>query len=298
MRVGLATILAGRRDHLRRQARAVGEIAGVHDYVAVAMDDEPLGVAGPRALTLPGAGGALPLAAARNRAIEALGDCELVILLDVDCIPGAELVPRYVAAARALAGGGAGDGGGGGGLQCGPVGYLDRLAGGSGSGPDAGARARARARVIRDFPATGLRRERRAELFWSLAFALSPATHARIGGFDESYVGYGAEDTDYGLRAARAGVGLWFVAGAWAYHQHHPPSAPRRPAELVANARRFHARWGFWPMADVLERLAAQGVIRWTAGGATCELSAPQARSAISSIGNAGPAASAGVPMK
>jgi hypothetical protein len=243
MRVGLATIVAGRRDHLRRQARAVGEIAEVRDYVAVVMDGEALGVAGPRALTVPGAGGGLPLAAARNRAIEALGDCDLVILLDVDCIPGDGLVS----------------------------GHLDALPAGS-SGPDADARGRARARVIRDFPATGLAREPRAELFWSLAFAVSPATHARIGGFDEAYSGYGAEDTDYGLRAAATGVGLWFVAGAWSYHQAHPPSATRHPAELVANVRRFHARWGFWPMPDVLGRLAAQRAIRWTAGGSTCEL--------------------------
>lgn len=261
MRVGLATIVAGRRDHLRRQARAVGEIAEVRDYVAVVMDGEPLGVAGPRALAVSGAGGALPLAAARNRAIEALDDCDLVILLDVDCIPGDGLVPGHVAAARALRDDA--------GLQCGPVGYLDALPAES-SGPDAGARARAR--VIRDFPATGLAREPRAELFWSLAFAVSPATHARIGGFDEAYAGYGAEDTDYGLRAAATGVGLWFVADAWSYHQPHPPSAARHPAELVANARRFHARWGFWPMPDVLGRLAAQRVIRWTAGGSTCEV--------------------------
>jgi hypothetical protein len=154
-------------------------------------------------------------------------------------------------------------------------------------------------------------REPRAELFWSLAFAVSPATHACIGGFDEGFVGYGAEDTDYGLRAARAGVGLWFVAGAWAYHQQHPPSAPRDPGQLAANAQRFHDRWGFWPMPDVLERLTTQGVIDWSADGATCAVARPggpfarapargssQARRAISSIGNAGPAASAGEPRK
>jgi N-acetylglucosaminyl-diphospho-decaprenol L-rhamnosyltransferase len=272
VRVGVATLVAGRREHLRRQATAVqGLVDGGHvsRYVVVAMDEAAVDVDGAEVIRMSEDRGGLALAAARNRALDALGDCDLAVMIDVDCIPGADLIPRYVAAAQAL---GATPS-----LMCGPVGYLDPpgpldAMTGADPGPDAGRRRRARARVIRDFPRAGMRPEPRAELFWSLSFAVTPEVHRAIGGFDERYVGYGAEDTDYGLRAARAGVGLWLIAGAWAYHQHHPPTAAEDVARVLANARRFHARWGWWPMGDRLARWAAGGVIEWTPEGARCEL--------------------------
>jgi N-acetylglucosaminyl-diphospho-decaprenol L-rhamnosyltransferase len=265
VRVGLATLAAGRPEHLRRQAAAVARLGPLSRYVVVSMDAEPTAVPGATVVHLPAAGPALPLAAARNRAVAELAGSELVILLDVDCIPSAEMLARYVAAARGL--------GGGPGLLCGPVGYLDPLRDPA-SGPTAAERRRARGRVIRDFPASGVRRERRHELFWSLSYAVSPATHAALGGFDEGFVGYGAEDTDYGLRAGRMGIGLWFVGGAWAYHQHHRDSAPADLESLVANVRRFHGRWGRWPMPDRLAELARGGRIAWDPQGSECSVRA------------------------
>jgi N-acetylglucosaminyl-diphospho-decaprenol L-rhamnosyltransferase len=266
VRVGLATLVAGRREHLHRQAAAVHGLAdgaGVARYVVVAMDDAAVTVDGAHVIRTPEAQGGLALAAARNRALDALGDCDLAVMIDVDCIPGADLITRYVAGAQALGSTPS--------LMCGPVGYLDPLTDAD-PGPDAAQRRRARERVIRSFPAVGMRREPRGELFWSLSFSVAPAVHRAIGGFDEGYVGYGAEDTDYGLRAAQAGVELWMVAGAWAYHQHHPPTPERDIANVVANARRFHARWGSWPMSDRLARWAADGMIDWTPDGTRCEL--------------------------
>ena len=261
MRIGLATLVAGRPEHLRRQAHAVAQLRGVARYVVVNMSAEPTTAPGATVVQLGPHGRGLPLAAARNRAIAALGDCELAVLLDVDCLPSPELISRYRASARAPGGRPS--------LLCGPVGYLDPL-GPDEPGPDGPARCRARGRVIRDFPAAGMRREPRPELFWSLSFAVSPQTHAAIDGFDEAYVGYGAEDTDYGLRAREAGVDLWFVGGAWAYHQAHPPTGPRGLPELIANARRFHGRWGFWPMSDRLAELAREGRITWDPAGSRC----------------------------
>jgi N-acetylglucosaminyl-diphospho-decaprenol L-rhamnosyltransferase len=263
VRVGVATLVAGRREHLRRQAAAVARDTGVARHVIIAMDGEPVAAPDAQVVRIHRDAGGLPLAAARNRALHALSDCDLAVMLDVDCIPGAELVPRYVDAARGLAGVPA--------LLCGPVGYLDPLDADA-AGPDAEQRRRARERVIRSFPADGVRVEPRPELFWSLSFAVAPAVHRAIGGFDEGYSGYGAEDTDYGLRAAQAGVGLWLIAGAWAYHQHHPPTPERDLANVLANARRFHARWGSWPMSDRLSAWAADGVIEWTPEGARCRL--------------------------
>jgi N-acetylglucosaminyl-diphospho-decaprenol L-rhamnosyltransferase len=235
----------------------------IERYVVISMSVAAPAPAGATVIHLPSDPGALPIAAARNRALAEMADVDLAIMLDVDCIPGPELITRYGAAARA------------GRLLCGPIAYLDPLACDT-LEPDAEQRRRARARVIRTFPATGDARETRHELFWSTSFAVTPSDHQRIGGFDEQYRGWGAEDTDYGLRAAQSGIELRLVAGAWAYHQHHDPTPPNDIKNVAANARRFHARHGFWPMPDQLARLAASGQLQWTPEHGDCRCSDPR----------------------
>ena len=89
-------------------------------------------------------------------------------------------------------------------------------------------------------------------------------TWDRVGGFCERYTGYGGEDTDFGWSARAAGVPLWWVGGAWAYHQHHGPGGP--PAQhlhdIVRNAGVFFDRHGTWPMRGWLEQFAEQGLAR------------------------------------
>ncbi len=277
MRVGLATIQAGRRSHLGQQATAVARERGIDRYVVVSMDPVPPLVDGARVVTVPADPRALPLAAARNRALAELSDLDLAILLDVDCVPGAGLVDRYRMGAEEV---------GGRALLCAPVGYLEAAAGSAGL--TAEACRRAREGVKRPFPASGIERQPRHELFWSLSFAVTPAAHRAIGGFDEAYTGYGAEDTDYAWRAAGAGVQLWFVGGAWAYHQFHPPSAATpQLVNIVANAHRFRARWGTWPMTTWLTGFAAEGLIDWDPEGDRCELTAPREGVAEASCGRA-----------
>ena len=261
LRIGLATLHAGRRAQLEAQAAAVARLDGLETYLAVSMDGsapppgaEPLRLA-------PAAAGRWPLAQARNEAIATLaGRCDLIVLLDADCIPDPHLLQRFASTAEQVDLARA--------LLLAEVGWLDGVASHGRIG--ASARERARASAKRDFPPPGRHTiETRPELFWSLCFAVSPRTHARIGGFDEAYVGWGAEDTDYGRRAAAAGVDLWKVGDAWAYHQPHPP-ARRTSAEIdavLANARRFRARWGDWPMPDVLAEIAARRAVTGPPGG-------------------------------
>lgn len=270
MRVGLATVQRGRRDHLARQGLGVAEQThppvrhvvvsmdpGVHRSPATSSDGcGP----GPRVVPLPIEDGRpLPLAAARNAAIAALGDVDLAVLLDVDCVPHPELVARYAAAATTH-----GDR-----LLAGPVAYLPP---GVPEGPRVtpADRRRATPANARPVPPTGaVVPEPRHELFWSLSFAVRPAVHARIGGFDEAYVGYGGEDTDYAFRARRAGVGLAWVGGAWAHHQHHPVSSPPREhlEDIVRNARVFRGRWARWPMEGWLRAFAGEGLLAWNPDG-------------------------------
>jgi N-acetylglucosaminyl-diphospho-decaprenol L-rhamnosyltransferase len=160
----------------------------------------------------------------------------------------------------------------------GPVGWLDAAV--PAEGPDGATLARAQGTVKREFPAAGLLREPRPELFWSLSFAISAQAHGRAGGFDEAFCGWGAEDTDFGRRALDRGLELWKVAGAWSYHQPHPPARRRagQIAALAENAARYRARWGEWPMPDVLGELAAAGRLVWTPGGSTVQVTPSASR--------------------
>jgi N-acetylglucosaminyl-diphospho-decaprenol L-rhamnosyltransferase len=259
VRLAVATLQYGRHEHLERQAARVRELAGVDRYLVVSMDAAPPAPAGAEVIRLPArASDQLPLSAARNIAIAHLDDCDLVVLLDVDCIPERQLVEAYAQASHAVGRHST--------LLLGPVGWLSAPA--PAAGPIGGiAVRRARATVKRSFPAAGTVLEPRPELFWSLSFAVSPATHRAIGGFDEAFTGWGAEDTDYGRRAHRREIALWKVGGAWSYHQPHPPARETsgQIAALVANAIHFHNRWGDWPMPNILAELSAAGRVIWSA---------------------------------
>ena len=106
-------------------------------------------------------------------------------------------------------------------------------------------------------------------LFWSLSFAVTAQDFVLVGGFDEDYLGYGAEDTDFGQRLARSGGQLLFVGGAGAIHQYHPsPSPPvQHVADIVANANVFADKWGWWPMQAWLEQFRDRGLARRSLDG-------------------------------
>jgi GT2 family glycosyltransferase len=108
-----------------------------------------------------------------------------------------------------------------------------------------------------------LLREDDLRLFWSLSFALSSAHWVELGGFDETYVGYGGEDTDFAMRLGRNGGRLYWLGGATAYHQYHDVEDPprRHLADIVRNSNLFHARWGEFPMGGWLDAFAAEGLI-------------------------------------
>ena len=201
--------------------------------------------------------GKLPLAAARNAGARAARS-ESLVFLDVDCVPSPTLTAAYEDELTVFDG-----------VLMGEVRYLP---------PKAGDRFRA----VGDFPdlvaagehhpgrecppRAGVRRTSRYETFWSLSFAARRSTFLdRIGGFDEGYAGYGAEDTDFAFRARRAGVPLGWVGGAAAFHQHHETCDPplQHLEDIVANARRFKNLWGEWPMEGWLDAFAHRGFVAW-----------------------------------
>lgn len=259
----VVTIVHDRLEHLRNQHRGLlRSTRAPDDHVVVAIDDPeverwtPPGTLPPHVVRHERGGDGLPLAGARNLGARVALErgAELLIFLDVDCIPSPRLVSAYAAAAHRDDVGRA--------LLCGPVAYLppsdagydldrlDELA-----APHPARPAPVPGRVVLD--------RQNHRLFWSLSCAMTRQTWETIGGFDESYRGYGAEDTDFGQRAAALGIPLAWIGAARAFHQFHPVSDPpvEHVDDIVRNASRFHDRWGFWPMADWLDAFVERGLV-------------------------------------
>ena len=265
MTSAVITIVSGRHDHLLAQQKGLLLGTRLPDlYVVVAMGD-------PKALELTRRGpltgsttavslhdipvdGPLPLAAARNvGAVAALAaGADVLIFLDVDCVPSPTLVAVYEKAVRNEARPA---------LHCGVVEYLEQ-------GVDAGrihpAQLAGTPHPARPQPEPGVSTASQDwPLFWSLSFAVSNLTWQQLGGFCENFRGYGGEDTDFGYHAFLSGIDLRWLGGAVAYHQHHDSQHPpiAHLADIVRNATVFHRRWGFWPMLGWLAEFRDLGLV-------------------------------------
>ena len=250
------TLVRGRTGCLRNLMRGLArQTVPPRELVIAWMQPEPApGLPDPgcpvRHLHVPGE--PMPLAAARNRAAEAAAG-DLLIFLDVDCIPAAGLAGAYAAAASGAEG-----------LFLGEVLYLPPEA-----GPDLDDAALDR--LGRPHPArppvpeTGLRLEPDPGQLWGLSFALSARAWRSVGGMDEDFTGYGGEETDFAARLAATGLPTYWVAGARAYHQHHPVHVPplQHFAPILANAARFRTRHGRWCMTYWLDQFRTAGLIDW-----------------------------------
>ncbi len=274
-RVGVVTVARGRHHHLAAQVEGLRRQTRALDvYVVVAMDDPGVhdvaraGAAPGWDLRLPALAcpdGRLPLAAARNlgAATATLAGADDLVFLDVDCVPAPGLVERYVEVLGSIpaAAGPA--------VLCGGVAYEQAPS-------EQGAlRSAPRHHPARpELPVDAVEDGADATLFWSLSFAVSTTDFHEVGGFDEGYVGYGAEDTDFGQRLVRAGGRLSMVGGAEAVHQYHGSADPPvgHLADIVRNANLFADRWGWWPMEGWLEKFRSMDLAergpdgRWRLG--------------------------------
>lgn len=251
------TLVRNRQAHLDRLVEGLKLSASPPDeLIVVDMSDAParLPPVGFPVRVERLAGDALPLAAARNLAA-ALASGDILLFLDVDCIVSSAVCDRMQAV---LAEHDA--------VICPEVLYLPAGAVRPGPLSEVDLSAAGRPHPVRPFPREGESPEGNPGLFWSLAFALRRSTFHRLGGFDETYVGYGAEDTDLGFRIAREGLPLLFAGGVPVFHQHHdgydPPLQHFRA--LIANAKRFHAAWSIWPMDGWLRPMADLGLVDWS----------------------------------
>ena len=269
MRIAVITTAHGRSTHLGRQIDGLARSARPPDqHIVVALGDSTVAdtvtaaKSCARVVEIDYAQGPLPVAQARNTGanVAVAARAELLVFLDVDCIPARQLLGRYcqIAAAPDYADA----------LMCGPVTYLSPP---GRAGYALGAlEAYVNPHPARPSPAdTDVVASTDYTLFWSLSFAVAAKTWTRIGGFCERYRGYGGEDTDFGQRAAAAGVPMLWVGGAHAFHQYHPASEPpfQHLDDIVRNAAIFYERWGWWPMEGWLAAFEEQGLISRDANG-------------------------------
>ncbi|MGB3807798.1 MAG: galactosyltransferase-related protein [Erythrobacter sp.] len=255
MKVSVCTLAHGRAGHLANLVEGLCSATRPPDELVIA-------VMQPQAYTLPDApfnvrqivlgGKDMPLAKARNTAARAANG-ELLVFLDVDCIPAPGLIEDYVTAARSLDG-----------VMMGEVAYLPR--GGTDAGLD-----------YTRFERQGVRHSERPgppengpwrecedyRCFWSLNFAMTAMAFAAVGGFDERFVGYGGEDTDFGRMVASQGHKLHWLSGAKAYHQYHPHHMPpvHHLDSVLANAMIFGDKWGEPTMQHWLRAFVLMGLL-------------------------------------
>lgn len=262
MRSAIIVVAHGRHDHLQLQHEMLWRsTVQPASYVVVAIDDTALEdwhPCAPEAVVIPFVGdpGGLPVAAARNAgAAEAIRlGAELLIFLDVDCLPDVDLIHWYERASQEDPSA----------LLCGPVAYLPPRP--TLAGYDLDTLASHPFHPARPAPGPGeLRGGGDHRLFWSLSFAVTPTVWERIGGFCPEYLGYGAEDTDFAQAAKSVSIDLTWVGGAAAYHQWHPTSIPpvQHLDDILRNGEIFAGRWGWWPMQGWLDEFLDRGLIRW-----------------------------------
>ncbi|MBU2956051.1 galactosyltransferase-related protein [Paracoccus sp. 1_MG-2023] len=261
--VSALTIAAGRSEHLANVVRGFdAQTTPPAELVIAVMQPEPYAdlpeVSFPvRQIMIPVADGNLPLAAARNTAArQAVGD--VLVFVDVDCIPAPGLIAEYAAAAEP-----------GQGLLMGEVMYLPDQAERDGIDYALFDRLGVRHSDRQAPPPEGKRECNDYRCFWSLNFAIHRQDWDEAGGFDEGYVGYGGEDTDFGRILHEKGIAIWWLKGARVYHQYHPHCMPpiHQVPSVVRNAEYFASKWGHRTMEHWLHAFRLLGLIENTPEG-------------------------------
>jgi len=252
--MSVVTLAKGRPDHLTNVVLGLDrQTVKPRELIVAVMQDTAYdlpAVSFPvTQMMVPGDG--LPLAAARNAAARATSGASLVFL-DMDCIPAPTLLADYAARLDDLDG-----------LLMGEVLYLP---GGATAGDwryDDFAAVAVRHSDRQGAPARPIERCADYRCFWSLNFAMRRGTFFAVGGFDERYSGYGAEDTDFGKVVDRAGIPIAWIRGGLAYHQYHPHHMPpvHHLDSVVRNAELFEEKWGYRTMGHWLHAFRLMGLI-------------------------------------
>ncbi|GAB3753766.1 glycosyltransferase family 2 protein [Spirosoma pomorum] len=245
----IVTIVKGRRKQLANLLHSVKASTILpYDIQVICMDDLA-GIAPPDDLNVSihvmNETHALPLAAARNRGIAATKTGN-VIFIDVDCIVSPTLFATMLTGLQAENI-----------IAAYPL-YLPVLpdTGNYGDLKHQAVSHPAREHIAVSQPVDHLQ-------FWSLIFAIQKQTFETIGGFDESFTGYGAEDTDFAMMFHQTGVKQIFVRD-YVLHQYHDKYDPplNHFDSIIENATRYRQKWNVLPMQRWLSAFENMGLIK------------------------------------
>ncbi|KEO75334.1 glycosyltransferase family 2 protein [Anditalea andensis] len=260
MTFSLIITVSGRIDHLRNQLIGIkSSILYPTEIIVVGINEPGLDLSefSEMAITvvhMEHNSTRLPIAKARNQGA-AEASCDKLFFLDVDCIPDQsyfEEMITYFKDDRVLMGT--------------PY-YLPKIHGGYNNLLE----------IAIPHPHRPQYKEAVQEndfnLFWSLCFAMSRESFMNVGGFDEKFLGYGGEDTDFGWKLKDAGMKLWLI-NAKVYHQQHPVYVPPlgHLEAIVSNATYFYAKRGSWIMENWLVAFKQMGLINWEPDGNIIEI--------------------------
>lgn len=270
MKISVCTLAHGRDEHLRNLVRGLARNRRQpRELVVAVMQDQEyeLPPAGFPIRRIVLGGGGIPLARARNMAADA-AQGDLLVFLDVDCIPDSECLADYAAAAELENG-----------VVMGEVGYLPQGSTDKGIDYERFEKQAVKHSERAGPPSEAIEKCDDYRCFWSLNFALTMSLFERLGGFDDRYDGYGGEDTDFGRTVVSKGHSLWWARGAKAYHQYHPHHMPpvHHIDSVLRNSARFEAKWNEPTMEHWLRAFELMGLVEREGGGGFRKLRDPGA---------------------
>ena len=207
------------------------------------LDKDEIGGIPVRQVTVPDA--KLPLAEARNLGFETATQ-PILVFLDVDCICSPNLFDSLIERASPHT------------IVSASVRYLDEV-------PEHGNYSQLESQATEHPKRESVPFDEPVDRkkFWSLAFCIHRTTFNEAGGFDENFLGYGGEDTDFAERFHNKGTNLVFSPEE-VLHQYHTKYAPpvNHVKSICHNANYFAQQHNYLPMFSWLQAFEKLGLVK------------------------------------
>lgn len=258
--VSVVTVVHDREEELRSLIQMLGKSETLpKELVVVHMNESPYTLNCESGLPftihhidIHSASGKLPLARARN-AGRAASSSSMLFFTNADCLLAADTIAGITAIVVDV-----------GGIVVGSTHHTENTAGGTRC-IDHLCCCATRDPSLPELGPDEVHRPLDAELFSCAAFACEASVFDEIGGFDESFVGYGAEDVDFAFAACAQDVAVRLTKFMTFHQRHrHLRTGMDEFEDIVRNAQQFRMKWGVWTLQPWLEQFRDAGLIDWS----------------------------------